>query len=143
MPELFEEQTAKLRTSRPPTIARISDGLDLLAELKAQLDLIALQKQALIDNVLTLEIKVQLTDIDAEFADPIHEINERIAELEALIRDEVIALGVTVKSKHLMAVYVKGRVTWDGSLLDGMRRLIPQLNNARKEGDPTCIFRKV
>ena len=48
----------------------------------------------------------------------------------------------SVKGARLMAVWNKGRVSWDGKKLDGMRALIPQLNEARKVADPTVTIRE-
>ena len=41
------------------------------------------------------------------------------------------------------AIYAKGRISWDGSKLDGMMALIPQLKEARKEGTPSVRLRKI
>lgn len=121
----------------------IESKLDRLAELQAAPDAIRLQKQALIDGILTAEIRAKLAEIDAEFAPQLQAAEEAAASLEAEIRAEVVAGGVTVKGSHLMAVWNKGRVSWDGKKLDGMLAIIPQLAAARKEGDPTVSIRRV
>ncbi|CAK0771531.1 hypothetical protein CCP3SC15_4350001 [Gammaproteobacteria bacterium] len=41
-----------------------------------------------------------------------------------------------------MAVYTKGRVSWDSKKLDGMMILVPELASARKEGEPSVSIRK-
>lgn len=119
----------------------ITEKLDRLAALRAAPDAIRLQKQALVDSILTPEIRAKLAEIDAEFAAPLQAAEEAAAALEAEIKAEVIATGATVKGAHLMAVYAKGRVTWDGTKLDGMMSIIPQLRDARKEGAPSVSFR--
>jgi hypothetical protein len=123
----------------PTTIGK----LDQLAELKSKLDALLLQKAALVDSVMTPEIKAKLTEIDIEFAAPYEECQAQIAPLETEIREEVAAQGATIRGAHLMAVYMRGRITWDGRKLDGMMVLIPQLREARKEGDPSVQIRKV
>jgi hypothetical protein len=42
-----------------------------------------------------------------------------------------------------MAVWNKGRESWDGKKLSGMMALIPQLEQARKIGEPTVSIRKI
>ena len=49
----------------------IKQKLDLLAEHQSQRDSISLQKQALIDEILTAVIRAKLAKIDAEFSDKI------------------------------------------------------------------------
>ena len=46
---------------------QIKAKLDELADLRAQIDVLALQKQDVIDTVFTAEIKGILAAIDAEF----------------------------------------------------------------------------
>lgn len=121
----------------------IESKLNRLAELQAAPDAIRLQKQALIDGILTAEIRAKLAEIDAEFAPQLQAAEEAAANLEAEIRAEVVVGGVTVKGSHLMAVWNKGRVSWDGKKLDGMLAIIPQLAAARKEGEPTVSIRRV
>jgi len=121
----------------------VTELLDRLADLRAAPDAIRLQKQALVDTILTAEIKAKLAEIDAEFSAPLQAAEQAAAEVEAKIKDAVSAYGETVKGGALMAVYVKGRVTWDGKKLDGMMSLIPQLKDARKEGEPSVTIRKV
>jgi hypothetical protein len=120
-----------------------TEKLDLYADLLSAPDAIRLQKQALIDQVYTQEIKDRIAEIDAEFAPQLLAAEENAAALKAEIEAEVLAVGSTVKSSHLMAVWNKGRVSWDSKKLDGMMSLIPQLADARKEGEPTVSFRKV
>jgi hypothetical protein len=119
------------------------EKLDRLAELQAAPDAIRLQKQALIDSILTDEIKAQLAEIDAEFAEPLRAAQLAADELSDEIKAEVLETGATVKGSHIMAVWAKGRTSWDGKKLDGMMILIPQLKDARKEGEPTVSFRRV
>jgi hypothetical protein len=117
--------------------------LDRLAELRAAPDAIRLQKQALIDTVLTDEIRAKLAEIEAEFAEPLQVAEASAAALEAEIKNAVIFQGATVKGSALMAVWNKPRVTWDNSKLDGLMLAFPQLAGARKEGDPSVTIRKV
>lgn len=123
----------------------ITDKLDRLAELQAAPDAIRLQKQALIDTILTDEIKAKLAEIDAEFAEPLRAAEVLAAELSEEIKAEVLAVGATVKGSHLMAVWSKGRAGgWDDGKLRGFAMAHPEILQAKKpDGEPTVSFRKV
>lgn len=117
--------------------------LDQLAELQAQQTLISLDKQKLIDAILTPEIRAQIEAIEAEFSGKSETVNGKIAELTTAVKQAVIERGETVKGSHLMAVLAKGRVSWDTKKLDGLMMVLPQLVYARKEGEPSVSIRKV
>ncbi len=121
----------------------IKSKLDQLADLRAAPDAIRLQKQALLDTILTPEIKQAIAEIDAEFAPKLNAAEEQAAALEAEIKADILAHGATVKGAAMMAVWNKGRVSWDAKLLEGMMALIPQIAQARSEGQPTVTIRRV
>lgn len=117
--------------------------LDELSELYAQRDLSTLEKQRLIDEVLTPEIKAKISEIEAEFNGKSDTVSEKISTLETQIKDDVKKNGTSVKGQFLHAVYTKGRVSWDSKTLDGLMIAVPQLASARKEGDPSVSLRKI
>jgi phage host-nuclease inhibitor protein Gam len=121
----------------------IKQKLDQLAELQAQKEYLALQKQALIDSVLTAEIKAKLAEIDAEFAPQSEAVDTNIDALTTEIKADVIQAGTSVKGTHCHAIYTKGRVSWDSKMLEGMAILIPQINDAKKTGEPSVSIRKI
>ena len=121
----------------------IEKKLDELAELYAQRDLAAMDKQKLLDELMTPEIKQKMLEIDAEFADKTEAVNDKIAALEAEVKEAVKHNGASVKGKFLHAVFTKGRVSWDNKGLDGLMVAVPQLAQFRKEGEPSVSLRKV
>jgi len=123
----------------------VSEKLDKLAEFRAAPDAIRLQKQALIDTILTDEIKRQIAEIDAEFAEPLANAIESASELEAEIKALVIQGGATVKGAHLMAMYVKGREgSWDGAKLKGYAAAHPEIMAFKKpDGEPSVSFKSI
>jgi len=123
----------------------LSAMLDRLAELQAAPDAIRLQKQALVDTILTAEIKAKLAEIDAEFAEPLHAAELLASELTDEIKAEVLSRGATAKGKYLMACFVKGREGgWDTAALKGYALVHPEILKAKKpDGEPTVSFRKV
>lgn len=121
----------------------IKAKLDELADLRSALDTIALEKQAVVDSILTPELKAKLAEIDAEFAGKAEVANGKSATLEAEIKELVKTGAETVKGTFLMAVWNKGRVSWDTKSLDGYAVAHPEILNLRKEGDPTVTIRKI
>ncbi len=119
----------------------IKQKLDRLAEYQSQRDAAMLEKQALLDEIYTAEIKARMAEIEAEFADKTKAVNENIAALEAEIRQAVIAHGASVKGSLLHAVFSKGRVSWDTKALDGYAAAHPELLSFRKEGEPSVSIR--
>ena len=123
------------------TEAQIKELLDRLAEYQSQRDAANIEKQALIDEVYTPEIKQRMADIEAEFAGKTETVNENIAALEAEIKQAVINHGASVKGSFFHAVFAKGRVSWDTKSLDGYAAAHPELIAFRKEGDPSVSIR--
>ena len=117
--------------------------LDTLAELQAQRDVLALNKQAMIDSVLTPEIKTQIADIEIEFLPQFTEVDEKIAALTAEVKGGVLAEGKSVKGAHLHAVYAGGRVSYDTKALDKYAKEHPEIDMLRSEGQPSVSIRKV
>ena len=60
--------------------------LDQLAEFQAQRDAAMLEKQALLDEIYTAEIKARMAEIEAEFAGKTEGVTANIAALEAEIK---------------------------------------------------------
>ena len=121
----------------------IETKLDELSELYAQRDVSTLEKQRLIDSVLTEEIKAKITEIEAEFSGKTQTVVEKINILEAEVKELVKALGQSVKGQFLHAIFTKGRVSWDSKALDGYAKAHPELAEYRKEGDPFVSLKKI
>lgn len=121
----------------------IEQKLDELAELYAQRDLSTMEKQRMVDEVLTAEIKAKIAEIEAEFAGKSEAVNDKITLLENEVKELVKEKGASVKGQFLHAVFAKGRVSWDTKTLDGLMIAIPELAQARKQGEPSVSLRKV
>ena len=112
-----------------------------LKELDAHKEAVKLDKQAAIDSILTEEIKNQLRDIDARF-DPITEkFNTTIDAIEADVKQMVLNIGSTVKGVY-MAVYNRGRVSWNTKALDGYAAAHPEIEQFKKTGNPSVSIRR-
>ena len=121
----------------------IEQKLDELSELYAQRDLSTMDKQRLIDEVLTAEIKAKIAEIEAEFAGKSETVIEKIEALENEVKELVKEKGASVKGQFLHAVFAKGRVSWDTKTLDGLMIAVPQLAQARKQGEASVSLRKI
>jgi len=117
--------------------------LEELADLRAAPDALRLELDERIRAMLGDSLYSALKNTEAEYSAKTEAVTAEAAALEAEIKAEVLDAGQSVKSAHLMAVYNKGRVTWDGKQLEGMMALIPGLAAARKKGEPTVSFRAV
>ncbi len=121
----------------------IYEKIEKYSDLGFGIDSINQEKQALIDTVLTPEIKEKLAEIDAEFDPKIEEISQEKAALEAEIKQEVLEAGRTVKGTYHSFVWSKPRVSWDTKALDGYAAAHPEIQAFRAEGAPSVSVRKV
>jgi phage host-nuclease inhibitor protein Gam len=119
----------------------IKQKLERLAEFQAERDVALLEKQRLLDELYTAEIKARMAEIEEEFASKIEEVDKKISTLEAEIKKGVIEHGASVKSSTLHAVFSRGRVSWDTKSLDGYAAAHPELLAFRREGEPSVSIR--
>ena len=117
------------------------EKLNQLAELRAAVSVIDMDKQALIDSIYTPEIRAKVKEIEAEFAPKVEAVNMNITETETAIKLEVIESGATAQGDVLEAVFVNGRTSWDTKGLDEAIKVIPTLAQYRKQGDPYVTIR--
>lgn len=121
----------------------IQSLLDDLADIKSQLDVLRLDKEAAINQVLTPEIRTAIADIETEFNGKAAAAQANAAELETAIRAGLIEYGKSVKGARLQAVYISPKVTWDAKALDGYAMGHPELFAFRKEGEASVQIRVV
>lgn len=119
----------------------IKQKLDQLAEFQSERDVAMLEKQHLLNEVYSAEIKSRIAEIEADFSGKTKAVNENIAALEAEIKQAIIAHGASVKGSVFHAVFAKGRVSWDTKSLDGYAIAHPELFVFRKQGEPSVSIR--
>lgn len=117
------------------------EKLNQLFDLRSAKTALDLQKQDAIDKILTPEIKAQLQDIDAEYLEKYQAVDIKIADLEAEIKNDVLAAGETIKGEHMMAMFVKGRTTWDTKALEVYSLAHPEIAALRKTGEPSVTIK--
>jgi len=120
----------------------IYEKIEKYSDIGFGIDLIHQEKQALIDEVLTPEIKEKLAEIDAEFDPKIDELSQQKSMLEAEIKQEILEAGRTIKGTYHSFVWSKPRVSWDTKALDGYAAAHPEIQQFRIEGSPSVSVRK-
>ena len=65
---------------------------------------------------------------------------EVISALESEIKDKALALGETVRGDHYIAIFKRGRVSWDQKLLDGYAVAHPEILPFRHVGQPGVMI---
>lgn len=105
------------------------------------LDSLRLEKQAVIDTILTPEIKEKLAEIEAEFAPKVEALSAENERLAAQIREQVLELGATVSGDFHQAIFTKGRVSWDNKALAGYSVAHPEIMVFQKVGEPSVSIR--
>lgn len=106
-----------------------------------RIDSLMLEKQALIDTILTPEIKEQLAEVEAEFAPKVEALRAENEQLAAQIREQVLEFGTTVSGDFHQAVYTKPRVSWDNKGLAGYSVAHPEIMVFQKVGEPSVSIR--
>lgn len=117
-------------------LARLNDLID-------HKDVVRLEMEEMIQAAIPQEVRIMINDIKYEMGEKLEGLEEQINSLTAEIKQDVLALGGTVKSEHIMAVYNKPRVSWDSKQLDAIGTMIPAILVARKEGEPSVTIRMV
>lgn len=120
-----------------------NEKLNRLSELQCQADVIKLRFDELRKSVLTPEIQQQLADIAAEETTALDALKDGIDILTEEIKNDVLSAGATVKGDYMMAVYNKGRVSWDTKGLDGFAIAHPEMAAFRKTGEPSITIRRI
>ncbi len=88
-------------------------------------------------------IKDELDALEIELKPTLDSATTQKAEAESALKAAVLATGNTIRGSHLMAMWVKGRETWDTSKLAGFAVAHPELLELRKVGDPTVTIRAI
>jgi hypothetical protein len=120
----------------------IGQKLDRLAELHRQREGLDRDQQALIDQVLTPEVKARLEEIEAEFAQKVKAAEASVQALEEEIKAETLQHGESVRGSAFQAVWTKGRLSWDGKGLTTYSESHPDILLFRKEGEPSVAIRR-
>lgn len=89
------------------------------------------------------QLEQRRKDIEAEFSGFRKAVNENIDKLKNEIISAVKQIGYTVQGSKYMAVYVKGKKSWNAKRLDAYVEDNPGIKSCYDVGDPSISFRKV
>lgn len=119
-----------------------TEKLDLLSELQKEVETLNYEQQARLNSAIPEEIKTKLADINAEYVEKLLVVSNKIANLETEVRQDVLHIGSTVRGKFLLAIWNKGKTTWDTDGLNGYAVAHPEISIFKKPHEPTVTIRK-
>jgi len=117
----------------------IQAKLDNLSDLRQKISDMEAQRQAAIHEAMKPGME-EIDRIELQYLDPIGKLHELEAKLSEEIKSMVITLGETIKGTTLMAVYNKGRDTWDSTMLKGLALAHPEIKGAMNTGAPSVTI---
>lgn len=120
----------------------IQKKLDGLGELRKKIADLEAERQSAISDALA-PVKAEIDRIEAQYLDPLGKLHELEVKLSEEIKSMVITLGETIKGTTLIAVYNKGRDTWDSTMLKGLALAHPEIKGAMKTGEPSVTIRGI
>lgn len=123
--------------------AAIVKLLDELHELDVQAEILRATKQFEIKAAIPPEIAAKLVQVDIKFDDKISQAAENIEKLREHIKTATLKQKSTVKGVGFMAVWSKGKESWDTKALIGYAAARPELLQFRNPPEPVVSIRKV
>ncbi len=117
--------------------------LDDLSALGERLATVYAQYAAAREAQLPARVRTALARVDAEYRAQWEPLQATMDQVEGCIKQAVLERGASVKGAALHAIYVTGRVFWDSTYLDIYAASHPEIQPARKEGQPSVSLRKV
>lgn len=121
----------------------VVEMLDEITEYRFQIEMWNNNRERKIDELIPQEIKDQLQVIEQETLANVTYITEKMNELEAIVREQVLLAKETVKGKHMMAVYSKGAASWNNDKLEGYAAAHPEVMEFKNPPKPSVSLRKL
>jgi hypothetical protein len=84
-----------------------------------------------------------LAALEAEFAQPTSDLTLAMDTLREEIKADVLVHGGTIKGERFMAVFNKGRTSWDTERLEKYATAHPEVNEFKKVGEPSVSIRAI
>lgn len=121
----------------------IKQMIGQLEEFAAQQALLSLTKQEKRDELIPLEIRTQLAELDAEFVDQEQAVIDNMEALKAQIRDAVVLLGEKVQGDTFEAVYKHGSLRVNAEQLLGYSIEHPEVKAFFEMGKPSVAIQAI
>jgi len=125
-----------------PTQDRVIDKLDMLAEIRAALEINRADYETKRAEILKT-VQAELDALEEEYAPLLQEPQEVISNLETEIKNDVLLNGATIKGSKYKAVYMHGRITWDTKGITKYAEVNPEILNFKKQGQPSVSIRAI
>lgn len=106
-------------------------------------ELLNSEKEATIDQIIPLEMKAILNQIQRDFQENLKRLNNEIISLEEEIKQETVNCATTVKGTYLQAIFSQGMKTWDSKALEQYSKSHPEIITFRKQGKPFVSIRQI
>ncbi len=121
--------------------------MDIHAAIEAYEDAVRdqLEMQRIYDEQRRLLLAAVQPDLDAlevEMRPYLQGYADQVEQTRAEAVKLVLAQGETASGRTVQFVYNKGKTTWDGQMLQGMEALLPQLEKAKRVGQPGVSVRQ-
>lgn len=129
-----EDVEGKTKGRDPIEEERITDELNELTELEAQLEALEAEKESRKEEILTPEMQARLDAIDEEYSELAEPLEESVTAIRARIKERTEQYQLTVKGSGFQAVWRSGPVKWDTEGLDEYAKTHPEILQYRKEG---------
>ena len=139
---LFSTNARETPTYLPPE-DHIKEMLDDLYMYQLAKEELALIREEKVQAAIPDDVKAEIQAIKKLHDDKIADVELGINFLNDKITKAVLSRATPVKGSHLMAIFNRGRVTWDSKRLAELSVSLPVLLDARKVGDNYVSFKKV
>jgi len=100
-----------------------------------------LEKEKLKQSLIPEEIREKLSEVDEEFEPMIAQAQQEKEIAQSEVIKVVLERGTTIRGSTHMAVFRKPSVTWDTELLEKLSQKYPEIDLARKVGNPSVAIR--
>lgn len=121
----------------------VKEKIATLEDMFYQREFLKREKKKLLDSIIPKEIQDAINEIEAEFDEKTDMLEHNITRLSSEIKEEVKGLGSSIKGEKIHAVFVKGRTTWDTNKLEALSIVVPQIEEAKKVGEPTVSIKEL
>jgi hypothetical protein len=119
----------------------IEQDLNEIHEDRSKVVTLGEQKLLLLSQFLEPEALRLYREKERELDSEVDTLNDRISELSSRVKEDVLEMGETFKTPLMMAMYCKGRVSWDTKSLDGYAAAHPEILGFKKTGKPSVSIK--
>lgn len=117
-------------------------ALALYANAVAELELMNAALESAVTAVIPAEVQMAIDEVKAEYEAKIEPLVANVEQLADVVKESAANVEATVKGSGYMAVYSKGRPSWNDDGLIKLAEQYPPIVAMRKEGKPSVSIRR-